>query len=65
MDEAFAKSFATICTIFTSGHCDEFIHPHYLSRFYYVLQQGLRLYQGDEVSEKQTLFSYLINFVFL
>ena len=49
MDEAFAKSFATICSIFTSAHCDEFIHPEYLSRFYYVLQQGLRLYQGDEV----------------
>jgi hypothetical protein len=49
MDEAFAKSFATICTIFGSTHCDEFIHPEYLSRFYYVLQQGLRFYQGDEV----------------
>jgi len=49
MDEAFAKSFATICTIFSSAQCDEFIHPEYLSRFYYVLQQGLRFYQGDEV----------------
>lgn len=58
MDEAFAKSFATICSIFTSAHCDEFIHPEYLSRFYYVLQQGLRLYQGDEVTH--SLFSSII-----
>lgn len=50
MDEAFAKSFATICTIYTSAQCDEFIYPEYLSRFYYVMQQGLRFYQGDEVS---------------
>jgi hypothetical protein len=49
MDEAFAKSFATICSIFGNAQCDEFIHPEYLSRFYYVLQQGLRFYQGDEV----------------
>ena len=56
MDEAFAKSFATICTIFSSAHCDEFIHPNYLSRFYYVLQQGLRFYQGDEV--KTTLIGF-------
>jgi hypothetical protein len=49
MDEAFAKSFATICTIFGNAQCDEFIHPEYLSRFYYVLQQGLRFYHGDEV----------------
>ena len=50
MDEAFAKSFATICTIFNSAQCDEYIHPEYLSRFYFVLQQGLRFYHGDEVS---------------
>lgn len=50
MDEAFAKSFATICTIFSSVHCDEYIHSEYLSRFYYVLQQGLRFYPGDEVN---------------
>lgn len=50
MDEAFAKSFATLCTIFSSAHCDEFIHPEYLSRFYYVLQQGLRFYPGEEVN---------------
>lgn len=49
MDEAFANSFATACTIFSSAHCDEFIHSEYLSRFYYVIQQGLRFYQGDEV----------------
>jgi hypothetical protein len=49
MDEAFAKSFATICTIFCNAQSDEFIHPEYLSRFYYILQQGLRFYQGDEV----------------
>lgn len=49
MDEAFAKSFATICSIFSSSYCDEFIHQEYLSRFYYALQQGLRLYHGDEV----------------
>jgi hypothetical protein len=51
MDEAFAKSFATICKIFCNAQCDEFIHPEYLSRFYYILQQGLRFYQGDEVKE--------------
>ena len=49
MDEAFAKSFATICRIFSNTQSDEFIHPEYLSRFYYILQQGLRFYQGDEV----------------
>lgn len=52
MDEAFAKSFATICTIFSNAQSDEFIHPEYLSRFYYILQQGLRFYQGDEVKRK-------------
>jgi hypothetical protein len=57
MDEAFAKSFATICTIFSNAHCDEFIHPEYLSRFYYVLQQGLRFYQGDEVDNYSFLFT--------
>jgi hypothetical protein len=55
MDEAFAKSFATICTIFGSAQCDEFIHPEYLSRFYYILQQGLRFYQGDEVKKNKNL----------
>jgi hypothetical protein len=55
MDEAFAKSFETICTIFTNTHCDEYIYPNYLSRFYYVLQQGLRFYQGDEVNNRLIL----------
>ena len=49
MDEAFAKSFATVCTIFGNAQCDEFVYPEYLSRFYYVIQQGLRFYHGDEV----------------
>ncbi|CAF4618659.1 unnamed protein product, partial [Rotaria sp. Silwood2] len=55
MDEAFAKSFATLCTIFGSAHCDEYIHSEYLSRFYYALQQGLRFYQGDEVKYRLIL----------
>ncbi|CAF1075055.1 unnamed protein product [Adineta steineri] len=61
MDEAFAKSFATLCTIFGSAQCDEFIHPEYLSRFYYVLQQGLRFYQGDEQRSYAIIESILLN----
>ncbi|CAF2961058.1 unnamed protein product [Rotaria sp. Silwood2] len=61
MDEAVAKSFATICTIFTSAQCDEVIHPEYLSRFYYVLQQGLRFYQGDEQRSQTIIESILLN----
>ncbi|CAF0816396.1 unnamed protein product [Rotaria sp. Silwood1] len=61
MDEAFAKSFATICTIFTNVQCDEFIHPEYLSRFYYVLQQGLRFYQGDEQRSQAIIESILLH----
>jgi len=49
MDEAFAKSFGTICKIFSHAQTNEFIHREYLSRFYFILQQGLRFYQGDEV----------------
>jgi hypothetical protein len=64
MDEAFAKSFATICTIFSNAQCDEFIHPEYLSRFYYVLQQGLRFYQGDEVI-KHSFFNNELNLFYL
>jgi hypothetical protein len=62
MDEAFAKSFATICTIFGNAQCDEFIHPEYLSRFYYILQQGLRFYHGDEVklNFNQTFFIFFL-----
>ena len=66
MDEALAKSFATICTIYGSAQCDEFIHPEYLSRFYFILQQGLRFYQGDEVKTIDSMdfiqFSYFILF---
>ena len=67
MDEAFAKSFATICTIFCNAQSDEFIHPEYLSRFYYILQQGLRFYQGDEVKFYIIFFDEKkkSNFVFL
>ncbi|CAF2041102.1 unnamed protein product [Rotaria magnacalcarata] len=61
MDEAFAKSFATICTIFSSAQCDEFIHPEYLSRFYYVLQQGLRFYSGDEQRSQAIIESILLH----
>ncbi|CAF1114250.1 unnamed protein product, partial [Rotaria sordida] len=61
IDEAFAKSFATICTIFGSAHCNEFIHAEYLSRFYYVLQQGLRFYQGDEQRSRTIIESILLN----
>ncbi|CAF3528801.1 unnamed protein product [Adineta steineri] len=61
MDEAFAKSFATICTIFSSSQCDEFIYPEYLSRFYYVLQQGLRFYHGDEQRSQAIIESILLN----
>ncbi|CAM4913980.1 unnamed protein product [Rotaria socialis] len=61
IDEAFAKSFATICTIFSSVHGDEFIHSEYLSRFYYVLQQGLRLYPGDEQRSQTIIESILLN----
>ncbi|CAF5037740.1 unnamed protein product, partial [Rotaria sp. Silwood1] len=61
MDEAFAKSFATICTIFGSAHCDEYIHLEYLSRFYYILQQGLRFYQGDEQRSLTIIESILLN----
>jgi len=61
MDEAFAKSFATICTIFCNAQSDEFIHPEYLSRFYYILQQGLRFYQGDEV---KSYFFFLLKIKF-
>ncbi|CAF3249273.1 unnamed protein product [Rotaria sp. Silwood2] len=61
MDEAFAKSFATLCTIFGSAHCDEYIHSEYLSRFYYALQQGLRFYQGDEQRSLTIIESILLN----
>ncbi|UJR09856.1 hypothetical protein I4U23_014078 [Adineta vaga] len=61
MDEAFAKSFATICTIFSSAQCDEYIHPEYLSRFYYVLQQGLRFYHGDEQRSFTIMESILLH----
>ncbi|CAF0840966.1 unnamed protein product [Rotaria sordida] len=61
MDEAFAKSFATICTIFSSAQCDEFIHPEFLSRFYYVIQQGLRFYQGDEQRSQAIIESILLH----
>lgn len=58
MDEAFAKSFGTICKIFSHAQTNEFIHREYLSRFYFILQQGLRFYQGDEVRS-----FWLLNFV--
>ncbi|CAF0874456.1 unnamed protein product [Adineta ricciae] len=61
MDEAFAKSFATICTIFNSAQCDEYIHPEYLSRFYFVLQQGLRFYHGDEQRSFTIIESILLH----
>lgn len=57
MNEALAKSYATLCTIFSSAQSDEFIHPEYLSRFYYVLHQGLQVYQGERVCK---IFSNLI-----
>ena len=67
MDEAFAKAFETICQIFNSVQCNEFIYPEYLSRFYYILQQGLRFYHGDEVkliTEKKKIYIYIDCFYF-
>ncbi|CAF0784608.1 unnamed protein product [Adineta ricciae] len=61
MDEAFARSFATVCTIFGNAQCDEFVYPEYLSRFYYVIQQGLRFYHGDEQRSQAIIESILLN----